>query len=875
MKLKKSLAFPIIFILIVVAFSSLFIGYYFNINLLTKTLEERDENKNRDIIYIINSIIKIEINKLSGLTKVLKENNELAKGLADYAGPGGDIKPLQQAMDRLFANLDTQIFLVTDRQGTVVYRANEPSVRGDDHNVWGMDEALAGEDVLTASIGPRGLAIRSLAPIYRARKIYGVLILGNRLDDHFARKIAAATNTQITFGRVRSIFASSLPPDQRPFDPAIVERCILEKRPIFIADHQQQKTFMYSPLEVVDETICLIIQTESAQVAAMLNEKKRHLLLTILIIFILVTVIGSGLTLYLISPLKRLRAKAQHAIREFSGEELAPESGGNEIETLSQAFDLMLFSINQYIKKIEQAEDTLKFNERFLASIFDSIQDGISIIDTDYNIVRVNRTMERTYAQAMPLIGKKCHEAYYGSREPCEICPSRRTLETGEASREEISERKPNGELIRYLELHTFPLINTPEGDMRGVVEYVRDITPRRQAEEALHRSEEQLRQSQKMEAVGCLAGGVAHDFNNILTAIIGYVELLRLKFDYDDPRQKDLQEIQTAAERAASLTSQLLAFSRKQIFSPKVLNLNNLVMNLDKMLRRLISEDIDLVTVPGAKLGMVMADPGQIEQVVINLVVNARDAMPQGGVITIETGNVVLDAAYARSRLEVNPGPYVMVAVGDTGRGMDEVSQGRIFEPFFTTKELGKGTGLGLSTVHGIVKQSGGHISVYSEPGHGTTFKIYLPRLSRSEENEAAAPTNCPLHRGSETILLVEDEDMVRHVARRILELNGYTVLEASSGHDALSVSQQTPGRIHLMLTDVVMPGISGGETAELLKAQRPDLRVLFMSGHTENSIVHHGVLNPGVAFLQKPFKHDLLVSKVREVLDGPPTLH
>ncbi|MCX5889070.1 MAG: ATP-binding protein [Deltaproteobacteria bacterium] len=542
---------------------------------------------------------------------------------------------------------------------------------------------------------------------------------------------------------------------------------------------------------------------------------------------------------------------------------------------MSQSFDLMLSSINQYIKKIEKAEETLRFNERFLASIFDSIQDGLSILDTNHEVIRVNPFMERQFSQAMPLVGKKCYEVFHGSDQPCEVCAARLTMETGQAGFKEETRVGERGEILNWFEIRIFPLMDAATGKVSGVIEHIRDMTQQKQAEEALHRSEEQLRQSQKMEAVGCLAGGVAHDFNNILTAIIGYVELLRLKFKYDDPHQKDLQEIQSAAERAASLTSQLLAFSRKQIFSPKVLNLNNLVMNLDKMLRRLLSEDIELVTIPGAKLGMVMADPGQIEQVVINLVVNARDAMPQGGVITIETGNVILDATYARSHLEVNPGPYVMVAVGDTGRGMDEVSQGRIFEPFFTTKEMGKGTGLGLSTVHGIVKQSGGHISVYSEPGHGTNFKVYLPRLSQSEEKEAAAPSKCPLHRGSETILLVEDEDMVRHVARRLLEMNGYTVLEASSGHDALSVSQQTPGRIHLMLTDVVMPGISGGETAELLKAQRPEIKVLFMSGHTENSIVHHGVLNPGVAFLQKPFKHELLVSKVREVLDGPSTLH
>ncbi len=519
-----------------------------------------------------------------------------------------------------------------------------------------------------------------------------------------------------------------------------------------------------------------------------------------------------------------------------------------------------------------QAEDALRANERFLTTVFASIQDGISILDLDYNIVRVNAAMEQTFPQAMPLVAKKCYTAYHGRSKPCEICPVRRTLETAQAAQDVVIERGAGDEILRYVDLSTFPLIDPASGKMNGVVESVRDITPEKQAEEALRRSEANLRQSQKMEAVGRLAGGVAHDFNNILTALIGYSELLQGKFEPGDPRLNDIEEIHKAAERAASLTRQLLAFSRKQIFAPKVLNLNNLILDLDKMLRRLLSEDIKLVTIPGENLGEVMADPGQMEQVLINLAVNARDAMPRGGVITIETQNVFLDAAYAQKYAEVQPGDYVMLAVSDTGSGLDEASRARIFEPFYTTKELGQGTGLGLSTVHGIIKQSGGHINVYSEVGQGATFKVYLPRLRQPVQAEAAAPVSCNFDRGAETILLVEDEDMVRQVARRILEMHGYTVLEAASGPEALLVSQQTQGPIHLMLTDVVMPGMSGGQTAERLQAERPELKVVFMSGHTENSIVHHGVLDPGVAFIQKPFRSDLLVHNVRLVLDQPP---
>jgi len=390
-----------------------------------------------------------------------------------------------------------------------------------------------------------------------------------------------------------------------------------------------------------------------------------------------------------------------------------------------------------------------------------------------------------------------------------------------------------------------------------------RDVTERKQLEE-------QLRQSQKMEAIGQLAGGVAHDFNNLLTAINGYSSLALQRLEANHPIRSYLEEVKKAGDRAANLTRQLLAFGRKQILQPVAINLNDVVTDMNKMLQRLIGEDIRLTAKLDLALKSIKADPGQVEQVLVNLVVNARDAMPQGGKLTIETSTVELDSEYAGRHIGFTPGSYVMLAVSDTGTGMSEDTRARIFDPFFTTKAKGKGTGLGLSTVYGIVKQSGGNIWVYSELGHGTTFKVYLPELATAPRKTEAPVVEPSLPGGSETVLLVEDEDVVRSLAQKILEQSGYKVLAASRGAEAIRLCRQRTEPIHLLLTDVVMPETSGKEVADRVTEVLPGLRVLFMSGYTDEAIVHHGVLDTNIEFIQKPFTPAALVRKVREVLDS-----
>jgi len=510
--------------------------------------------------------------------------------------------------------------------------------------------------------------------------------------------------------------------------------------------------------------------------------------------------------------------------------------------------------------------------ERFRA-MFDSAAIGTGVLDLEGRVVTSNRALEQ-------MLGYSKDEL--ASLTAAELThPEDRTRELelfgelAEGRREEYRLEKrclaKGGEVVWGH--HTVSLVRDAFTKPKFAIAMLEDITPRKQAEEERLRLESQLRQAQKMEAVGQLAGGVAHDFNNLLTAIRGYSEFaLNRLGDGHDVLRKDIEEIAKSADRASSLTRQLLAFSRKQLLQPRILQLNDVVSEVDKMLRRLIGEDIEVVTVFGRALGRVKADPGQIEQVLVNLVVNARDAMPEGGKLTIETSNVDMDEELSETHEGLAPGRYVMLAVRDTGHGIDAVTKSRLFEPFFTTKEQGKGTGLGLATVYGIVKQSGGYVAVESEPGRGAAFKVFLHRLEAGVEEVERIVIEEERPRGSETVLLVEDEEVVRNLVREILEGNGYSVIEARNGAEALDLGRNFAAPIHLLVTDVVMPKMSGKELAERLVTIHRETRVLYMSGYTDGAIGHHGVLDPHTELLQKPFTFDALAQKVRKVLDAPP---
>ncbi len=507
------------------------------------------------------------------------------------------------------------------------------------------------------------------------------------------------------------------------------------------------------------------------------------------------------------------------------------------------------------ITERKRAEEALRRSRDEWEITFNAMSEAVTFHDAGFKLLRANEAFRRlTEGQQ----GATCSQLVHGTDLPPPHCPLSRALLTRQPENSEFFE--PH--LGRFLSVRADPVLNTA-GQVVSVVHVVQDITERRALEEQLH-------MARKMEAIGQLAGGIAHDFNNLLMVITSYSELMQDAVGDNPELRRDAEAILKAGRRAAALTQQLLAFSRKQVLAPQLLDLNAALRDISKLLPRLIGEDIELVFVPGADLWPVKADPAQIEQVIMNLAANARDAMPHGGKLILETGNIALDEAYARQHIPAIPGEFVRLAVTDTGVGIDPEVQPHIFEPFFTTKEKGKGTGLGLPSVYGVVKQSGGFIWVYSEMGHGTTFKVYLPR---AQESGMPAPLIARVERpirGAETVLLVEDEDAVRQATHEFLERCGYTVLPARDGTEALAIAALFPAHLDLLISDVVMPGMSGRELADQLMTARGDIKVLYVSGYTEGAVLERGAMGLGSMFLQKPFSLNALGQKVREVLES-----
>ena len=552
----------------------------------------------------------------------------------------------------------------------------------------------------------------------------------------------------------------------------------------------------------------------------------------------------------------------------------AAKGGRDEIGVLIDGFNAMLEMVQEHEEerrrahgvleqRVEERTKALRESERRFRDMLQNLKLLAVILDSHGNVTFGNdHLLQLTGWSPAEVLGQD----FFGRF----VEPERRT-----EARTEFLEKIRQGRLLvhdeseiltrhdeRRLVSWTHTLLRDASGRVIGTASIGIDTTEEK-------RMEERLRQSQKLEAVGRLAGGVAHDFNNLLTIILGYSDLALLSAR-DGSVREHVGEVKKASERAAALTKQLLAFSRRQVLQPSVLDLRTVVADTDKMLRRLIGEDIDLVSVSQPELGRVKADRGQIEQVLMNLVVNARDAMPDGGRLTIETENVEIDEDYARGR-GMSAGPYIRLCVTDSGHGMDAATQARIFEPFFTTKKEGKGTGLGLATVYGIVKQSGGHIWVYSEPGRGTTFKIYLPRVFEEHETVRSSPSLPDDLRGTETIVVVEDDDALRRMAVEALQLFGFRVLQAASAEDAMTLLDKS-GRVDLMLTDIVMPHMSGRELARQLGPRRPDMKVVFMSGYAEQAAVRHGLIDANQPFISKPFTPEALVRKLRAILDANP---
>jgi PAS domain S-box-containing protein len=869
---RNTIAVPIVLLLLFIGAGILTAGYYVNKSVFHSVFEERESNKARNIHLTIESIVTAEVNRIVSLAKILKNDTDIVYGLFHYSETRGDTRSLKSAMSQLYPKLNLRDFVMSDTNGNVLYRAGQERVSGVGklEKTPAFKRALKGEQVVTAIPTTEGFGIRAIVPIYvfGKAKPSGMLFLGNLIDDDFAKKIARETGAQVFLATPIGMFAKSYDIDSgEAFNPMLARSSLAENRSIFHMDRKNYRSYTYVPIRIVDKQFCLVIETDTSVIKDLLAMNRARMAQWGFILLLGIALVGTGLTLLLIWPLNRLHGKAMQTIREYSGAGLDAVSGGNEISTLVRANDIMLDTIKNHLAERTRAEEAYRKASRILHALIEASPLAVVVSDASGMVHVWNPAAVRMFGwteveligHANPLLSSEGNPEL---RATCNL-----VLHGERFSNTEISVRTRAGSEI-CLAFSGAPLLDE-QGKIASMMAIMTDITDAKTAEEALRRSEEHLRQSMKMEAVGKLAGGVAHDFNNLLSVITGYSELLLTRIDSRNPARREIEEIHKAGERAAALTQQLLAFSRRQVLKPKRLRMGEVVENFGKMLRRLIGEDIDFATESQENLWTVRGDPSQIEQLLMNLCINARDAMPKGGKLVVSAENVTLETTFRERELTIPSGRYAVLRVADNGSGMDEEILSRIFEPFFTTKEQGKGTGLGLATVYGIVKQSDGFIRVVSAPGEGTTFSVYLPAVEgeEPETEEVRTGAECGDPAGKRTILLVEDEEMVRRLAMEIFQGAGHTVLAAPNGADALAIFDRHEGCIDLLVTDLVMPGMNGIELARRVCDSKPGIPVLFMSGYSEDARERLGDLGDGRDFLQKPITPTNLSLKVREI--------
>jgi len=707
------------------------------------------------------------------------------------------------------------------------------------------DESGRAAGILLLPSGPVLIDSRPVLTSNSKGPIAGTIIMARLLDGQEIKRLSDMVYMPID---IEPLDNAQLPPDVR-----LTASAISKQHRIVTRTFDQESLAAYTTLNDIYGKPALILRILMPR---KIYQQGRASLLQFLLLLLAAALVFGAVTLHLLqrAVVSRIANLTENITRIGASGDLSARlavTGQDEIAYLGDAINAMLEDLER--TQLDRHEGRTR-----LSMMMDKMPAVLWTTDTELRFTSgMGAGLETLGLRAHEMEGKSLFE-YFHTDDPefIAIAAHRKAL-AGQSVTYEIEWQK------HVFDSHVQPLKGS-DGQLLGVIGVALDITDRKHLAD-------QLRVSQKMQAVGELAGGVAHDFNNLLMIVKGHAEMLLDRIDSSSARH-NLEQIQGATERAATLTRQLLAFSRKQVLQPKVLDLNNVVAGMIKMFSRVIGENIDLAFLPGSKLAPVKADPGQMEQVLLNLVVNARDAMPDGGRLTIETCNVELDSVSASQHSVMEAGSYVMLIVTDTGCGMDAGTQARIFEPFFTTKGQGKGTGLGLATVYGVVKQSGGFIWVYSEVDHGSTFKIYLPQVTADLERGAIEKTSRGAHPGTETILFVEDEQSVRELVRDYLGKSGYRVLQAADGVQALEVAAAHKGPIHILVTDVVMPRLSGRELVTRITGSRPAIKILYISGYTDDSIFRHGVLEGGVAFLQKPFNLKDLAQKIRQVLDGEP---